>query len=177
MSFFFLTIDGIEEETFSICDTDGINGLTWKEVSDCIVSQYNNLFLLWLGIFFCCLFVGGPNFFLFELNMKKVKMHLSKLPSLKFKSWTDSTLCTLLNLLCGNISFFAGNLWRQAAWITYSHHNRGRILWLWYWQWWNRNLGRVWIYPEGVRLCLCLVILTTASHFDQTFQEAFFIDC
>ena len=59
MLFFFLTIDGIEKETFSICDTDGINGLTWKEVSDCIVSQFNNLFLLWLGVFFCCHFVGG----------------------------------------------------------------------------------------------------------------------
>ena len=35
-------------------------GLTWSELSDCIVSQFNNLFLLCLGIFIvCCHFVGG----------------------------------------------------------------------------------------------------------------------
>ncbi len=30
----------IEIEAFVICEEDNENGLTWKEVSDCIVSHY-----------------------------------------------------------------------------------------------------------------------------------------
>ena len=36
----------VEILAFSICDEDGDNGLTWKEVSDCIVSREN--------VVFCC---------------------------------------------------------------------------------------------------------------------------
>ena len=36
-------MDFLEIEAFVICEEDGDDGLTWKEVSDCIVSHVINL--------------------------------------------------------------------------------------------------------------------------------------
>ena len=90
MSFFFLTIDDIEDKikaAFDSCNTRDdyiedqsapeteimINGLTWTEVLLCIVSQFNNLFLL------CLPFCRGSTHqlqtsWLFQLNMKKLTL-------------------------------------------------------------------------------------------------------